>query len=268
MSPMLRTIRPAGLFLSVAVVLALVVAAPGLADEQDEARKQAEAGEQTVEKPARARDKERADETEDAGADGKSGKKDRSGKKKTAARQGNADEQDSPESQESPDDEEAPVAVEAVAKTGFPGLFSGTMDGRTLKDFEETRERPLFTPARHPPLPPPPPPPPPPPKEPKVREPKPVKVEPPKPPSLRLVGVLMTGKSELALLLDKERNVQRVGVGDEIDGWAVVKLEPSVVELRFQNARSVYRMFDSAGRQSAGDADERGRNNKRRRRRR
>lgn len=149
---------------------------------------------------------------------------------------------------------------------GLPGLLSGALGDRSLEDFVETRERPLFTPARHPPIPPPPPPPPPP-KEPKVKKPKPVKVEPPKPPSLRLVGVILTGDARLALLLDKERQVQRVAVGDEIEGWTVAKLGPSVVELKLQGERSVYRMFESA---SKGEnvEDNRGRNSRKKRRRR
>lgn len=150
----------------------------------------------------------------------------------------------------------------AQGGVGVSGGLSGLLGDRTLDDFKGTRKRPLFTPARHPPRPPPPPPPPP---EPKVRKPKPVKVEPPKPPSLRLVGVVMMDDSKLALLLDTDRNVRRVGVGDEVEGWSVVKLEPSLVELRLDGERSVYRMFRASGNDRGGDSDRRGRDRGRRR---
>jgi hypothetical protein len=144
-----------------------------------------------------------------------------------------------------------------------PGLLIGIMGDRELKDFEETRQRPLFTPVRHPPLPPPPPPPPPPPKEPK---PKVVKVKPPTPPTLRLIGVVMTEESKLALLLDKDRKVQRLALGDKFEGWSVAKLGADSVELRQKGERSVYRMFDNAEQTSGQARKDRGRKKKRGRR--
>ena len=127
--------------------------------------------------------------------------------------------------------------VAAVAQPGSAGLES-----MTLEDLPATRELPLFTPARHPPLPPPPPPPPPP----KVVE-KPERKPPApkKPPQLRLIGVMMTDDRNVAIMMGKKRETHRIAVGDEIEGWEVVAVEPNSVELQFRKEKRVYRMFRS-----------------------
>ncbi|MEJ8574477.1 hypothetical protein [Microbaculum marinum] len=154
---------------------------------------------------------------------------------------------------------------EAPATDANSGLLIGIMGDRGLEDFTSTRERPLFTPARHPPLPPPPPPPPPPPAPPKA--PKVKKEKPPEPPSLRLVGIVITDEQQLALLIDKERNVRRLGVGDEFDGWSLSKMNANSIEMKLKNERRVYKMFqpeDEAGNQLP--FDNRGRRRRGRRR--
>ncbi len=135
--------------------------------------------------------------------------------------------------------------------------------GILLNDLEQTRQLPLFTPVRHPPKPPPPPPP----KKKVVKAPPPPPA-PPKPPSLRLVGVVLTDDSTLALMLGGDKSVKRVALGDKIDGWSVVKLEPDMVELKLKTERSVYRMFkpgDAAAAPREDDKNARKRRKKKRR---
>lgn len=117
------------------------------------------------------------------------------------------------------------------------------LDTLVLDDLKATRDLPLFTPARHPP---PPPPPPPPPEPPQVAEKPPRKPPaPPKPPRLRLVGVIMTGDTNIALMMGQQRTVQRLAVGDEVDGWKVTSVQPHAVEMKFRKEARVYRMFRS-----------------------
>jgi hypothetical protein len=121
-------------------------------------------------------------------------------------------------------------------------IQSHLLGGLTMDALSATRDRPLFTPVRHPPIPPPPKPPPAP-KPPKVvKAPPPPK--PPTPPKLRLVGVVMSDDTKLALLLDEKREMQRVGPGDEINGWSVVKVMPSEVELALEDQTTTFRLFD------------------------
>ncbi|MCT8974711.1 hypothetical protein [Microbaculum marinisediminis] len=133
--------------------------------------------------------------------------------------------------------------------------------GIGLKDLQQTRQAPLFTPSRQKPKPPPPPK--------KVEKPAkpPAPPEPPKPPSLRLVGVVLTEEAKIALMMAQDRSVKRLALGDEIDGWAVVKLDPETVELKLKGQRSVYRMFkpQAAGADSPNE-DGRGRNARKKKR--
>lgn len=115
------------------------------------------------------------------------------------------------------------------------------LGGIRLNDLSETRERPLFTPARHPPLPPPPPPPPPA----RVKAPPKPPPPPPDPPSARLVGVVVANGDRIALLQLKDRSVSRLAVGDKLDGWSLTRVGASEVEMKLKDQRSVYRMFMS-----------------------
>lgn len=133
------------------------------------------------------------------------------------------------------------AAAQASGQSDAPsgGQAPGAiLESLTLEDLPATRELPLFTPARHPPLPPPPPP--------KVVE-KPEKKPPApkKPPQLRLVGVIITDDRMVAIMMGQKRQVHRLAVGDEVDGWKVVAVEPNSVEMQFRKESRVYRMFRS-----------------------
>jgi len=143
------------------------------------------------------------------------------------------------------------VAQNQIPAAGLSGILLGALNDRNLDDLTQTRERPLFTPARHPPKPPPPPVK----KEPVVKKPKVEKPPPPpKPPSLRLIGVVMSADDKMAMVIDKSRKVKRIGLGDEFEGWTVAKVEPDMLELTLKDERSVYRMFQM---DAAADADAR-----------
>ena len=142
------------------------------------------------------------------------------------------------------------TAQNQIPAAGLSGILLGALNDKQLDDLTATRERPLFTPARHPPKPPPPPVK----KEPVVKKPKVEKPPPPpKPPSLRLIGVVMSSDDKMAMVVDKSRKVKRIGLGDEFEGWTVAKVEPEMLELTLKDERSVYRMFqaDASAGQSA-----------------
>ena len=122
--------------------------------------------------------------------------------------------------------------------------------GLALKDLQQTRQAPLFTPSRQQPKPPPPP------KKVEKAVKPPAPPAPPKPPSLRLVGVVLTDESKIALMMAQDRSVKRLLLGDEIEGWSVVKLDPEMVELKLKGQRSVYRMFKPQAAGADGPKDE------------
>ncbi|TCT06506.1 hypothetical protein EDC22_11189 [Tepidamorphus gemmatus] len=139
-----------------------------------------------------------------------------------------------------------PAVAQASGPSDAPtgGQAPGAvLEGLTLDDLAATRERPLFTPARHPPLPPPPPPPPPPPTLVERPERQPPAAR--KPPQLRLVGVIITDDRMVAIMMGQKRQVHRLAVGDEVDGWKVVAVEPNSVKMQFRKESRVYRMFRS-----------------------
>jgi len=114
-------------------------------------------------------------------------------------------------------------AVSAIAANSVT-IIRQAIAEPALTDFEATRERPLFVPARRgPPKPvahyePPAPPPPP--------------VETP-PPRVRLVGIVYSEQEKRVILIadnpSKPRSLQQ---GDAIDGWAVSRVDPRSIELR------------------------------------
>jgi hypothetical protein len=99
-----------------------------------------------------------------------------------------------------------------------------------LERMSNTRDRPLFSPTRHPPAPPPvvavaPPPPPP-------------------PPDVALLGVVMDGEDARAVVrTGAASKILRVGIGDDIGGWKVGQIEARQLVLLLDGRTATFTMF-------------------------
>jgi hypothetical protein len=120
----------------------------------------------------------------------------------------------------------APAKIHAVAAAVSP------LAAHPLDRFSATRDRPLFSPTRHPPAvavvaPPPPPPLPP-------------------PPNVALLGVVMDGEQAQAVVRDgPTAKVLRVSVGDDIGGWKVGQIEAKKLVLLLNGRMATFTMFST-----------------------
>jgi general secretion pathway protein N len=131
-------------------------------------------------------------------------------------------------------------ATEEASADAAPRQSLNPLASLDLENLSATRELPLFTPTRSPPPPPAPPPPPP---EPVVAAPPPP--VPPTPPALQLVGILMAGSEEVALLVDPATNaMHRLRSGDLYDGWSLEIFDARTVEFMRDGQSYMLRMFD------------------------
>lgn len=110
-----------------------------------------------------------------------------------------------------------------------------------LDRMSNTRDRPLFSPTRHPPAPPPvvvaaPPPPPP-------------------PPDVALLAVIMDGEDARAIVLaGPAAKTLRVGIGDDIDGWKVGQIERLQLVLLLDGRTATFKMFTGDNKNAAPNA--------------
>jgi general secretion pathway protein N len=114
-----------------------------------------------------------------------------------------------------------------------------------LEGLESTRNLPLFTTTRTPPVveatPEPPP-------EPEAVEPEVVEEPPPEPPALKLIGIVMTAAEQVALLSDEATGeVQRLRPGEDYDGWTLKIVDSRTVELANAEQRHTLTMFTEYG---------------------
>jgi general secretion pathway protein N len=118
--------------------------------------------------------------------------------------------------------------------------------GLKLENLAATRDLPLFTPSRTPPVvfePQPDP-------EPEPTEPE-IAMEPdPEPPPLELIGIVVTGAEQVVLLMDQSSGeVQRVRPGEDYAGWTVTVLDSRSVELESDGHFQTLTMFTDTGEQ-------------------
>lgn len=133
------------------------------------------------------------------------------------------------------------VAQEAAEETASkPAASLNPLSDLGLESLEATRELPLFTPSR---------------KAPVVPEPEPVEVAtappppapppPPSPPPLQLIGLIMTGSTEIALLRDSgSSEVIRLASGEEYEGWSIRFIDSRTVEFQNGDQTETLSMFD------------------------
>jgi hypothetical protein len=118
-----------------------------------------------------------------------------------------------------------PAKIHAVAPAASP------LAAQPLDRFSATRDRPLFSPTRHPPAvavvaPPPPPRPP--------------------PPNVALLGVVMDGEQAQAVVrAGPTAKVLRVSVGDDIGGWKVGQIEAKKLVLLLNGRMATFTMFST-----------------------
>jgi hypothetical protein len=132
------------------------------------------------------------------------------------------------------------LAQEAVEQSP-PALNPNPLSGLDLESLTATRSLPLFTPSRTAP----------PTVEESVEAAEVVPIEPQgdpelPPPSVQLVGIMLSETTETALLLDPTSNeVHRLITGEEYDGWLLKIVDARSVELRNGDRVEGLKMFES-----------------------
>ena len=138
--------------------------------------------------------------------------------------------------QTQPQTQPQPQVQTHAATTPAAGLVS-PLAAHPADRLSATRERPLFSPSRHPPPPPPvaiisPAPPPP----------------PPGPPNVTLVGIVIDADEARAIVQSGPKNeIRRVRIGDDIGGWKVVQIEGRRLVLKLDSRLATFSMFSGRG---------------------
>lgn len=132
-----------------------------------------------------------------------------------------------------------PVAPEAEGAAAAP-VNPNPLSGLSLDGLSATRSLPLFTPSRTAPFIAPP-------VEEEIAAPVEPEPEPEQPPpSLQLVGIVLSDTDKQALLLDPASNeVHRLTSGDEYEGWALTIVDARSVEFRSGERVEGLKMFES-----------------------
>ena len=108
---------------------------------------------------------------------------------------------------------------------------------RPLEALSATRDRPLFSPSRRAPAPPP-----------VVAMPQAPPPPPPSPPSVTLFGVVMdAGEARAIVQAGSAKQVRRVRIGDDIEGWKVTQIEQRRLMLSLDGRVATFTMFNSQG---------------------
>ena len=108
---------------------------------------------------------------------------------------------------------------------------------RPLEALSATRDRPLFSPSRRAPAPPP-----------VVAMPQAPPPPPPSPPSVTLFGVVMdAGDARAIVQAGSAKQVRRVRIGDDIDGWKVTQIEQRQLTVSLNGRVATFTMFNSQG---------------------
>jgi hypothetical protein len=137
---------------------------------------------------------------------------------------------------EATDKPAAPAAAEPAPDTAALNPLAA-LEKEQLSGF---RDMPLFTPSRRRPAPPaavveaPPPPPPPPQAAP-----------PAAPPEIKLAGVV-EGPEGAVAIVENNGEIERLRLGDQVDGWLVTGLEGFTLKLTLDEREEEYRLFKRA----------------------
>ena len=120
-----------------------------------------------------------------------------------------------------------------------PAVLSNPIVAQSIDSLSATRERPLFSPTRRPPVRPAAAPPP------LVRRADPA--PPPSPPAVVLLGVVIGADTARAFVRSEPPDkTLRVGIGDDIGGWKVSQIERRELVLSLGDRSATFKIFDSA----------------------
>jgi hypothetical protein len=112
--------------------------------------------------------------------------------------------------------------------------IASPLAAQPLDRLSATRERPLFSPTRHPPPPPPV----------AVQAAPPPPAPPPPPPDVALYGVVMDGETARAIIRAKPTGKEiRVGIGDDVGGWKVSQIEGQRLVLSLDGRVATFVLF-------------------------
>jgi hypothetical protein len=135
------------------------------------------------------------------------------------------------------------LGLGANAQTAGQGgdSLANPLQAQSLDRLSATRDRPLFSPSRHPV------PPPPPPIE-RVQE----AVPPPPPPNIIVIGIVINGEGARAIVRSGvENKFDRVQIGDDIGGWKVSQIEGRRMVLSLDGRLAIFTLFgDERGKRS------------------
>jgi hypothetical protein len=110
------------------------------------------------------------------------------------------------------------------------GILFNPLQAQSLDGLSATRNRPLFSPDRHPPAPPPPP---------VERAPE----APPAPPDVTLLGIVVDGEQARAIVRSGTAKIERVQIGDDISGWKVSQIEERRLLLSLDSRSATFTLF-------------------------
>jgi general secretion pathway protein N len=118
--------------------------------------------------------------------------------------------------------------------TSAPSAQPNPLMRLSLDQLSATRERPLFAPTRRPPPPPPA----------TVGSADPLPPPPPDPPTLSLFGIVKDTDGASALVRAQTSDkVQRLRVGDKLQGWEVARIEERQLVLELEDRSTTFTLF-------------------------
>ncbi len=116
------------------------------------------------------------------------------------------------------------------------GVPANPLHEPSLDRLSATRDRPLFSPSRHPPAPPPPP-----------VERVPEAAAPLPPPDVTVFGIVIDGEGARAIVRSGAAKIARVQIGDDIGGWKVAQIDGRRLVLSLDGRLATFTLFSRDG---------------------
>jgi hypothetical protein len=131
---------------------------------------------------------------------------------------------------------QAPAAARDPAPAA--GALANPLATFSLDRLSATRERPLFSPSRRPPVAPP--------------APVAAALPPPPPPQLTLFGIVMDAEDARAIVkMEPANEIRRVRIGDDIGGWKVAQIQQRHLVLSLDSRIATFTLFDGHAKSAA-----------------
>lgn len=159
------------------------------------------------------------------------------------------DEDDAADATEQTEEPAASADVEAPSPPSAEVLALNPLAALEKSSLSGFRDMPLFTPSRRRPVPPPV-------VETAAAPPPPPRQEPPaSAPELKLAGVV-EGPDGSVAVVDNGGRVERLRLGDQVDGWLVTQIGPSSLKLTLDEREEEFRLFQRSEASAASSDDE------------